>query len=119
MRTRRTRNGIGEIKQAILDLLEQDRPMTVRQVFYRLVSRGAIGKTEAEYKGTVCRLLTGMRRAGEIPYGYVADNTRWMRKPTTHESMQDALAATAQFYRRDLWQDQNAYVEVWLEKDAL
>jgi hypothetical protein len=100
-------------------VLEDDNPMTVRQVFYRLVSAGVIAKTEAEYKQTVIRLLTEMRRAREIPFGWIADNTRWMRKPTTFDSLEDALQSTARTYRRALWQEQPVYVEIWLEKDAL
>jgi hypothetical protein len=42
-----------------------------------------------------------------------------MRKPKTHNSVADALRETARTYRRNLWQDANAYVEVWCEKDAL
>ena len=80
---------------------------------------GVIAKSEAEYKNTVIRLLVKMRRSGEIPYDWLADNTRWMRKPKTHTSIQDALKHTVDYYRRDLWDDQDVYVEVWLEKDAL
>ena len=36
-------------------MLQADNPMTVRQVFYQLVSRGVIAKTEAEYKQAVVR----------------------------------------------------------------
>jgi hypothetical protein len=93
--------------------------MTVRQVFYRLVSVGAIAKTEAEYKQTVCRLLAEMRRDGTIPYGWIADSTRWMRKPRSFDSIEDALRSTAQLYRRNVWRDLGEYVEVWCEKDAL
>ena len=100
-------------------LLERDRPMTVRQVFYRLVGLGRVAKTETEYKHTVVRLLTEMRRSGEVPYGWIADSTRWMRRPRTYGSLEDALEQTARTYRRTLWNDQAAYVEVWLEKDAL
>jgi hypothetical protein len=55
--------------------------MTVRQAFYRLVSRPnpLIRKTEAEYKTTVVRLMGEMRRAKELPFSWVADNTRRMR----------------------------------------
>jgi hypothetical protein len=60
-----------------------------------------------------------MRRSGEIPYGWIADNTRWMRKPTTYSSMENMLSITAQTYRRAIWDNQDAYVEIWLEKDAL
>jgi len=93
--------------------------MTVRQVFYRLVTCGAIGKSESEYKTTVVRLLTEMRLAGDIPFGWIADNTRWMRKPRTFSSLANALARTAETYRRSLWAELDVYVEIWLEKDAL
>ena len=55
-RPRRTRRDVDVIKAAILETLEADHPMTVRQLFYRLVSNGAIDKTEAEYKQTVAAL---------------------------------------------------------------
>ena len=93
--------------------------MTVRQVFYQLVTREVIAKTEGEYKMTVIRLLTEMRLAQEIPFSWIADSTRWMRKPNTYDSLKDMLDLTAQTYRRAEWADQDAYVEVWLEKEAL
>jgi hypothetical protein len=110
---------VGAIRDAIRAALEEDNPMTVRQVFYRLVSTGVIAKTEAEYKSTVVRLLGLMRREGAIPFGWIADNTRWMRKPRTYSSLESALRRTAETYRRSLWDNQDVYVEVWLEKDAL
>ncbi|MCH9000581.1 MAG: hypothetical protein IID48_20275 [Proteobacteria bacterium] len=116
---RRSKVEIEFIKSAIERLLNAENPMTVRQVFYRLVSLGVIDKTEAEYKTTVCRLLADMRRKGDIPYSWIADNTRWMRKPATYSNLEQAVQETAQFYRRRLWDDQEVYVEVWLEKDAL
>jgi len=60
-----------------------------------------------------------MRRAGELPYNWLADNTRWQRKPRTFNSVEDALRDTAAFYRKNLWADADCYVEIWLEKDAL
>jgi hypothetical protein len=93
--------------------------MTVRQVFYQMVSQGVIDKKEGEYKQTVVRLLKEMRLARGIPFGWIADNTRWMRKPRTYSSAEQALRRTAEAYRRSLWDNQDVYVEVWLEKDAL
>lgn len=107
------------IRKTIHWVLSQDSPMTVRQVFYQLVSLGVIDKTEGEYKATAVRLLANMRRTGEIPFGLIADNTRWMRKPTTYSSLEQALQRTAEHYRRSVWDDQDCYVEIWLEKDAL
>ena len=54
------------IRDAIHHLLAEDNPMSVRQVFYQLVSRGVIAKTEGEYKQRVVRLQTAMRRSEEI-----------------------------------------------------
>jgi hypothetical protein len=111
---------LARIREAIYDVLGQYHPMTVRQVFYQVAShRCIIEKTENEYKNTVGRLLLAMRKEGEVPWDWVSDNTRWMRKRRTFSSLEQALANTAQTYRRDLWDNQDVYVEVWCEKDAL
>ena len=93
--------------------------MTVRQVFYQAVSAGLIAKTEREYKNSIVRLLGKMRILGDIPWGWIADSTRWMRKPQTFSSLEAALERTARTYRRALWDTQPVHVEVWSEKDAL
>jgi hypothetical protein len=118
-RPRRTKSEMGRLCDDLLQVVEDNRPCTCRQVFYRAVSAGVIPKTEAAYKGVVCRLLARLRRDGRLDYNAIADNTRWMRKPRTHTSLEGALEATAEFYSRDLWADQDVYVEVWSEKDAM
>src|SRR5215467_10483800 len=105
-------------REALLDIVEAGRPMTVRQVFYQATVRGLVEKAESGY-GKIQTDLTVMRRAGELPYDWLADNTRWQRKPRTFDSVEDALKETARFYRKNLWTDADAYVEIWLEKDAL
>ena len=65
------------------------------------------------------RLLVEMREAGTIPFGWIADNTRWQRKPTTFVGLDAYLDNAKKFYRRDLWEAMPVYVEVWCEKDAL
>lgn len=107
------------IRDALYATLAEDHPATVRQVFYRLVAAGVIAKTEAEYGGTVSRLLVTMRQEGRIPFDWISDNTRWMRKGQSFSGMREALRLTAQTYRRALWNDQHVYVELWIEKDAL
>jgi len=96
----------------------QTPPMTVRQVFYRMSSIGAVEKTENGYR-KVQHALTVMREKGAIPYWYLADNTRWVRKPNTYSSIGQMLNVQQKFYRRALWDTQLAYVEIYLEKDAL
>ena len=118
---RRTKAEIDHIKLCIYQLCREMQPMTVRQLFYQLTTLGVINKTEAEYKQTVCRLTANMRFAGELPWHWLADNTRWIRKPMTYGGLDDCLEQAQRAYRRSLW-DPNTndqYVEVWLEKDAL
>ena len=107
------------IRAGIYEIAAAGNPMTVRQIFYQLSTRGLIDKTEAEYKQTVGRLTATMRLEGDLPFYWIADNSRWMRKPRTHSSLKNMLDITASAYRRALWDDQDVYVEIWLEKDAL
>jgi hypothetical protein len=94
------------------------QPMTVRQVFYQATVRNLVEKSEHGY-AKIQTDLTLLRRAGELPYSWLADNTRWQRKPATFDSVKQALDNTAKLYRKALWGDADAYVELWLEKDAL
>jgi hypothetical protein len=118
-RNRRKRVEVNRIKQEIISLLEADNPQTVRQVYYALTVRGLIGKTETEYKQTVVRLLTDMRERGEVPFEWIADNTRLMRKPSTFSNLEAFLKNCHQNYRRNLWVAAPVYIEIWCEKDAL
>lgn len=117
-RRRSTKAQVGARREVLYRIIENMRPMTVRQVFYRASVLGLIDKTESGY-GMVQTDLVIMRKTGELPYGWLVDGTRAMRKPRTHNSVEDALWETARLYRKALWQDADAYVEVWLEKDAL
>ena len=117
-RRRATKAEMEARAEALIDIVLEISPCTVRQVFYQATVRGVIEKTEAGY-GKVQRLLVQLRRDGEIDYSDIADNTRWMRKPTTWSSLKTAVERTAATYRKALWDDTDAYVEIWLEKDAL
>jgi hypothetical protein len=117
-RVRSTKAEVEGRREALLEIIEDGRPMTVRQVFYQATVRGLVEKAENGY-GKVQTDLTVMRRAGDLPYHYLADNTRWQRKPPTFDGVEEALEHTARFYRKSLWTNADCYVEIWLEKDAL
>jgi hypothetical protein len=117
-RLRATKAQIEERREGLLEIVSEMQPTTVRQVFYQATVRGLVEKTEDGYR-KVHTDLTLLRRSGELPYDSLAGNTRWQRKPTTFDSVEDALRETAAFYRKSLWKDADAYVEIWLEKDAL
>ncbi len=118
IRRRSTKAEVERRRARLLEIVEAMKPMTVRQVFYQATVRGLMEKSEAGYTKVQSDLVL-MRRSGVLPYAWLADNTRWQRKPTTFNGIEEALEATASFYRKSLWTDADAYVEVWLEKDAL
>jgi hypothetical protein len=93
---------------------EEHGPVTVRQLYYQAEVKGVPGidKTEGGYD-KVQRQVLDLRRAGRLPYDEIADLTRWMRKPETHDSIEAALRSTARFYRKALWRDADTYVEIW------
>ena len=117
-RNRRTRAEIAELHTTILTVCELDHPLSVRGVFYRVMSAGAIEKTEKAYN-VIQREVLKLRRTGELPYEWIADGTRWHTKSPSWSSVEDALDDVAISYRRALWHDQNVYVEVWSEKEAI
>lgn len=108
-----------DIRAEIRAVLQADNPMTVRQVFYQLVVRGAIEKTEQDYKCVVIRLLTEMRLSGEIFWSWIVDESRRTHDTQTFDNVTDALDQTARFYRRSALRDSDVYLEIWSEKEAL
>jgi hypothetical protein len=118
-RPRRTKAEIDDIKAAIKAILKADHPMTVRQVFYQLVTRDVIEKTEEQYQGTVIRLLTEMRVNDELSFDWIVDESRRRRENQTYDNIADAARDTARFCRRNALQACPDYVEVWCEKEAL
>ena len=115
---RASRIQIEERNQAILDFCEQQYPCTVRGVYYNLTTRSLVPKTDAGYQ-QVARACKKLRLSGRLPWEWIVDNTRWMRKQRTYLSIESALENTASTYRRDFLSAQGLDIEIWLEKDAL
>jgi hypothetical protein len=113
-RRRATKAEVEQRRNHLLGIVYTQKPMTVRQVFYQATVRGIVEKSEAGYTKVQTDLVQ-MRRAGVLPYSWLADNTRWQRKPEAFSSVNDALEETARFYRKALWDDVDAYAEVWLQ----
>ena len=117
-RHRSTKAEVNRRRAGLFEIVKAMKPMTVRQVFYQATIVGLVDKTEAGY-AKVQTDLVAMRKSGDLPYSWLADNTRWQRKPQTFDSVEQALLDTARFYRKSLWSEADSYVEIWLEKDAL
>lgn len=107
------------LRETITEIIASDEgPWTVRQLFYACTVRDAVEKSEAGYRRVQNQVLL-MRREKLIDYDDIADNTRWMRKPTTYDSLDAWVERSISTLRLDLWRDNDSRVEIWLEKDAL
>jgi|HubBroStandDraft_4_1064222.scaffolds.fasta_scaffold626988_1 hypothetical protein len=117
---RRTSAEMEECARFLIDYAERHGSVTVRQLYYRAEVEGlpGIDKTDNGYD-KIQRQVLNLRRAGRLPYDHIADLTRWMRKPRTFDSVEEALQETARLYRKALWRDAEVPVEVWCEKEAL
>lgn len=115
---RATKEAMAARNEALIRIVQEIAPCSVRQTFYQASVRGMVEKTESGYD-KVQRALADLRRAGRIPFKSITDSTRWQIKPRSFDSLEDALNETARLYRRAVWADLDTYVEVWLEKDAL
>jgi hypothetical protein len=117
-RTRRSRKELDAILEASKMVIDEEGAITLRHLFYRIVSLGLIDKTESDY-----RKLSGYtmkwRRNGDISWRAFVDSTRWYRGVKTFDDLSDALENSKNCFRRNLWQSQDAYVEIWTEKDAI
>lgn len=92
--------------------------LTLRQLYYQFVARDLAPNTLQSYKriGVIC---SEARLSGRIDWLMLEDRTRGIEKLADWDSPVDIIHACAAQYRRDLWELQPYYVEVWVEKEAL
>ena len=101
---------------AIID--EEGGQVTLRHLFYRLVGKGLLDKTEAGYK-RVGSYTRDWRHAGLMEYRALADNTRWYYGTMRYNSPEEAVANTLKNYQCDIWNNWNIHKEIWTEKGAM
>jgi hypothetical protein len=90
-------------------------------VFYRMTDprlSEPVEKSDLGYEA-VQRRLVELRRAGRVPYGWVADLSRHGYFVNTYKNAGDFLRSVAGQYRADLWDDAGVYVEVWVESRSI
>jgi hypothetical protein len=106
------------LKSKAVEFLEAEKPMTLRQLFYRCVSAGLIGNKQKEYK-RLGSVMTRLRENREVPFEWMVDNVRQTLKPSSWSDLEDYGEAVRDSYRKNLWARQTDYVEVFVEKDAI
>jgi hypothetical protein len=92
--------------------------MTLRQLYYQLVSRDVIPNEHKEY-AKLSNLLKEGRMGGIVDWEAIEDRTRQMNVPLCFDDPQERIDTAIKWYRRDRQENQEVYVEVWVEKDAL
>ena len=104
--------------EAAHQVLSGYNPMTLRQVYYRLVSGQVLKNTRGQYQSLSVALVKA-RQMGIIPWPWIEDRTRHPRQKSMWGGLPDFAETAVRAYSLDVWGTQPAYLEVWLEKDAL
>jgi hypothetical protein len=92
--------------------------LTVRQIYYQLVSRGHIENTVQMYNN-VQALLNDARLAGLIDWDAIEDRTRGILERGHWVSGAHMLKSAAASYHQDMWANQPCRPFVIVEKEAL
>ena len=107
-------------------LAEYNFPLTLRQIYYRLVSSNLIPNKLSAYK-QLSKTLVKARENSEVDDTKIEDRARQVLKaPQCYEDPEEYVDCVKRWfkesgldYKADLWADQDTFVEVWVEKDAL
>lgn len=102
----------------IEDYQGQGLRLTLRQLYYQLVTRNIITNVERSYKN-LSSLVTDARMAGLMDWNAIEDRVRQPDVPQEFTDLGHLVRAAVSSYRLPRWEGQDNYVELWVEKDAL
>lgn len=106
------------INEIIEEYQQEGYILTLRQLYYQLVSRDVIPNKPNEY-AKLSTLLKEGRMAGIVDWDAIEDRLRKPESPSAWKSPQSIINACIEQYRKDRQKGQKIYLEVWVEKDAL
>lgn len=92
--------------------------LTLRQLYYQLVSRNVIPNVERTYKN-LSGLVSDARLAGRLDWDAIEDRIRVPVFPPEWNNLEELVEAALRAFRLPRWKGQEHYVELWVEKDAL
>src|SRR5436190_17504347 len=87
------------------EILAEHHPMTVRQVYYQLVSRQVIKNNRCQYQA-VSKALVAARQEGLIPWDWIEDRLRRPRHVSMWADLSEFAQTAIAAYRRDVWEEQ-------------
>jgi|TARA_R100000049_G_C1931598_1_gene75546 hypothetical protein len=106
------------VNSIIEEYAEQGYILTLRQLYYQLVSRDVIANKQSEYAKLSTLLVKG-RMAGVVDWNAIEDRIRVPFIPYSVDDIDDAINDTINQYRLNRQDGQDVYIELWVEKDAL
>jgi hypothetical protein len=106
------------INNILENYVAQGFTLTLRQLYYQLVSRDIVANKVEEYKKLSVLLGKG-RMAGVVDWSSIEDRTRQPQRPYWVQDIPDAISDLIGQYRLNRMRGQLQNVEVWIEKDAL
>lgn len=109
---------LGQINAIVEEYSAAGYRLTLRQLYYQLVSRGVVPNKPSEY-AKLSDLLGNGRMAGVVDWDAIEDRVRVPYIPYYVEDVSSAIDDTIRQYRLDRQEGQDNYIEVWVEKDAL
>ncbi len=109
---------LNQINEVIEDYALQGYKLTLRQLYYQLVSKNIIANSLKEY-AKLGNLLTKGRMMGIVDWDAIEDRVRVPRHVYCNSSVEDAINNAESIYRLDRMDDQDNYIELWVEKDAI
>ena len=115
---RRTQEQMETLRSAIYAVAEADRPVSIRHIFYRMVTQNLVEKSDHGYQ-QLQKATVDMRDGGALPYAWIEDSSRHAYWNTGYTGVGDYAEAAAQLYRRDYWTSTDTLVEVWCESRSL
>jgi hypothetical protein len=107
-----------QIIRAALAFIKAEGRMTLRHLYYLLVSAHIILNSMKEYRA-VSKILTDARERGDVPYEAIRDGVRSAIRYSTWDTPAEFAEDAAASYRKDLWSTQRDVVECWFEKDSV
>lgn len=106
------------INAIIREYQRQGYVLTLRQLYYQLVSRDIIPNKTTEYS-KLSTLLKEGRMGGIVDWSAIEDRLRKPYTPPSFDSPKEILEAAQAQFQLPRMDGQKNYIEVWVEKDAL
>ena len=109
---------IEAVNSILTEYEAQGYQMTIRQLFYQMVSRKITPFDNREYDKLITLIANG-RNSGYIDWGQIVDRSRDAYQVKMFDSVESALKQAAKKYYIDIWQGMPLKPVIWYEKAGL